>query len=331
MTTTRHITWEELSARIAAGIPFTHRIPAPDGNANALDLRVSEHGEELALWIPIESGGTALMPPLAAMAIEVRTVDGTRVIEIRTRTPSLFQEIYGFFISVCDKIQLNRVDPIAALEETVEAWRDLLRAQAVLSEDVQLGLRGELYFLRQLASSHADDALSAWTGPQRQPHDFRIGSNEFEVKTTRGIHAVHVIHGLRQLEPSPDHQLFIFSLRLAPAGAKAGTTLPEEIDLTRKLLGPAGRLRLDMILRNRYGYLAEHAQWYPQRLQLAAPPYLVPVDALCPRITQDMLAAAPNAARLSDVRYRVNLEGLGFRYGTEQYKAALGKPATSTT
>jgi hypothetical protein len=324
--TSRHISWEELGARIASGIPFVHRIPAPQAGMPAVDIRVSERGEELAMWIPTDGNGTLSVSPLAAVAIEVIPGQAGRIIEIRTRMPALFQEIYGFFVSVSDKIQLNNTDPFAAVAETLDAWRDLLKAQAVLSEEAQLGLRGELHFMRQLIGRIGDAALAAWTGPQRQPHDFRVGGSEFEVKTTRSVHHVHVVNGLHQLEPSPGRQLYIHSLRVAPAGAHAGTTLPQEIDQTRALLSPTGQLGLDRILRVHFGYGPERADWYPLRLQPAAPPRLVPVDASCPRITAQMLSSIPHADRLGDVRYRVNLEGLGHPEGSPAYDAILSLP-----
>lgn len=319
MTTSRHVSWEQLSARIASGVPFVHRIPSPGPGLPPLDIRVSEHGKELALWIPAGTSGSLSVSPLAAVAIEVVPTPSGQVIEIRTRTAALFQEIYGFFVSVIDKIQLNHTEPSAALAETVEAWRDLLRAQSILSEEAQLGLRGELQFMRDLAPRLGDDVLAAWTGPERQPHDFRIGDCEFEVKTTRGVNHVHVINGLQQLEPSPGHRLFIYSLRLAPAGAKAGTTLPDEIEQTRALLLPPGKLHFDRMLRTHYGYVAEHADWYPQRFQHASVPRLVPVDGSCPRLTGAMISAVPHAERISDVRYRVSLEGLGYAEGSTGY------------
>jgi len=323
MTISRHISWEQLSARIALGIPFVHRVPAPGPDLPSLDIRVSEHGRELALWLPAGPATSLSVSPLATLAIEVLPTPAGQMIEIRTRTPALFQEIYGFFVSVIDKIQLNHADPSAALTETVDAWRDLLRAQSMLSDEAQLGLRGELQFMRHLVARIGDEALAAWTGPQRQPHDFRAGTSEFEVKTTRGVSHVHVISGIRQLEPSPGHQLYIYSVRLAPSGARAGTTLQEDIDRTREVLSPAGKLCLDSILRTQYGYEPDHADWYPQRLQPAGVPRLVPVDSSCPRLTGEMLSAVPHSNLISDVRYRVNLEGMGYPEGSDEYDAIL--------
>lgn len=327
MTTSRHISWEQLSDRIALGIPFVHRVPAPRPGLPPLDIRVSEHGKELALWIPTGPGASLSVSPLAMLAIEVLPTPAGQVIEIRTRTPPLFQDIYGFFVSIIDKIQLNDAAPSAALTETVDAWRDLLQAQSILSDEAQLGLRGELQFMRHLVARIGDEALAAWTGPHRQPHDFRVGVCEFEVKTTRGVGHVHVINGIHQLEPSPDHQLFIYSVRLAPSGAKAGTTLPEDIDQTRDLLSPTGKLRLDRVLRTQYGYVSEHADWYPQRLQPASLPRLVLVDAACPRLTSEMLSTVPHFNLISDLRYRVNLDGMGYPEGSIEYEALLNAVA----
>jgi hypothetical protein len=253
MSRSRHISWEQLNERIGDGIPFVHRIPSSGAKVPAIDIRVAERGEELALWIPCAHEGKITLSPLTAIAIGLVATPSGQVIEIRTRTSALFQEIYGFFVSVSDKIQLNGTDPFVALEETVDAWRELLKARATLSEEVQLGIRGELYFLRLLAALMGDRALTAWTGPQRQPHDFRVGVSEFEVKTTRGVNHVHLINGLRQLEPSPQHNLYIYSLRMAPAGAGAGTTLAEDVAQTRALLKPAGRLHFCNILSTQYG------------------------------------------------------------------------------
>jgi hypothetical protein len=323
MKMSRHISWEQLSQRIGEGVPFVQRVPSPTGDAPAIDIRVAERGDALALWIPCAGEGKITLSPLAALDIRLITTRAGQVIEISTRTPVLFQEIYGFFVSVTDKIQLHGTDPFVALEETVDAWRELLKALATLSEEAQLGLRGELYFLRMLASHLGDRALTAWAGPQRQPHDFRAGKSEFEVKTTRGVNHVHVINGLGQLQASPGRSLYVFSMRMAPAGTGPGTTLPDDIAQTRGLLTPTGRLRFGRILRTHYGYLEEHADWYPLRLQLAAEPYLIPVDSSCPRITADMLSASPHMGRLSDVRYRANFEGLGFADGSPAYDAVL--------
>lgn len=318
----RHIPWEQLQERIALGVPFVHRVPAPLAGAPAVDILVSERGDELALRIPCITAGELAASPLAEMDMGYIDIPTGRAIEIKTRSRALFQDIYNFFVSVSDKIQLDGAEPQGALEETMDNWRELLRSRTILSEEIQLGLRGELWLLRRLTATLGDQVLAAWIGPQKQPHDFRLGNNEFEVKTTRGTAHIHIINGVAQLEPSLDHALYVLSFRMAPAGANAGTTLPDDIDATRALLGPAARVQFDGVLRT-FKYKDEHRDFYRLQLQMADEPLLVPVDENCPRLTRELLAKVPHLERLSDIRYRANFDGLGVRAGTPEFEAIL--------
>lgn len=319
----RHIAWEQLQERIREGIPFVHRIPPPSPAIPAIDIRVSEKGRELAMWVPCAFREEDIVSPLAEIDIALILTPAGQVIEIKTGLPILFQEIYSFFVSVSDKIQLDNFNPFAAVNETLEGWRELLKTRAILSEETQLGLRGELQLLRRLILVIGDRALDAWTGPQNQPHDFRVGELELEVKATCGAIHAHIINGLGQLEASPGHRLYVYSIRLAPAGAMAGTTLPDDIENTRLALGLMAQGRFEKVIRDRFGYRKEHAGLYTGRLQLADKACLIPVDELCPRLSAPLLASVPHRARISDVRYRANFEGLGFPEGSREFHAII--------
>jgi hypothetical protein len=62
---------------------------------------------------------------------------------------------------------------------------------------------------------------------------------EFEVKSTRDVHRVHMISSLAQLVPSAGRKLYIVSLQFEPAGTGQGTTLPEEVEQVRNFLRDA--------------------------------------------------------------------------------------------
>lgn len=321
--TSRHISWEQLQVRIKSGVPFVHRIPSCDGIAPAVEIWVSEFGEELALRIPGTKADSPKSSPLEDVNISLVHTSAGLMLEVRTRARILYQEVYSFFVSVADKIQLNGTKPIVAVEETLEGWRELMKTEATLSEEVQLGLRGELYFLRLLINKIGDQALDAWVGPQRQPHDFRIGANEFEVKATRAATHTHIINGLAQLESSPGNSLFVFSLRLAPSGLGSGTTLSEEIEITRDLLNNKRKIQLDSTLRKIFDYRSEHAVYYPIRLQLADTPWIIPVDDECPRLTSNLLFDMPQRNRIENVRYSANFEGIGFQEDSKEFSSLL--------
>lgn len=321
----RHIAWEQLQERIKEGIPFVHRISAPSPELPDVDIRVSENGKELAMWVSCLVLEETIVSPLVEIDISLILTPTGQMIQIKTDLPILFQEIYSFFVSVSDKIQLDHIAPFAAINETLEGWRELLKTRTILSEEAQLGLRGELYLLRRLALYIGDHALAAWIGPQNQPHDFRVGDIELEVKATCGVIHAHIINGLAQLEPSPGHRLYIFSIRMAPAGAMSGTTLPDDIENTRLSLGLAAQGVFQKVIRDRFGYREEYASFYTQRLQIADKVFLIPVDESCPRLSAPLLASVPHRGCISDVRYRANFEGLGFPDGSIEFLAILSK------
>lgn len=319
----RHIAWEQLHERIMEGVPFIHRIPALVPELPYIDILVSERGKKLAMWVPWMDSQEIVVSPLAEIDISVIQTPAGKALQISTDLLILFQTIYGFFVSVSDKIQLDSATPLSAINETLDGWRELLKTRAILSEERQLGLRGELHLLRMLARVIGDQALLAWTGPLGQPHDFRIGDLELEAKATcSAIHA-HVISSLQQMEASPGHRLYVFSIRMAPAGAMAGTTLPDEIERTRSALGSAAQIGFDKTIRDKCGYRAEHAALYSLRLQLAGPSYMIPVDNMCPRLSTSLLGSVPHRGRISDVRYRANFEGLGFAEGSPEFEAIV--------
>ena len=319
----RHIAWEQLQARISEGIPFVHRVPAPNPSLCSIDIRVAENGTELSMWVPCERRDELVVSPLVEIDISSIQTQSGSYIEIKTTLPILFQEIYSFFVSVIDKIQLNQLSPYIAIDETLEGWRELLEKRTILSEEAQVGLRGELHVLRLLISVIGDDALLAWIGPQNQPHDFRLKNIELEVKATCGAIHAHIINGLGQLEPSPAHRLYVFSLRLTLAGAKAGSTLCDDIELTKRAFSLAWQWKFERIVREKFGYRKEHASLYTSRLQVADKACLIPVDASCPRLSVPLLSSIPHRGSLSDFRYRVNFEGLGFSEGSHEFDAII--------
>lgn len=319
----RHLPWHDLQQRILQGVPFVHRIPSLIVGTPPSDISIAEGGEEIRIWLPCGAAAKLLISPLKDIDFAVVKRQQEYGIEIRSRARVLFQEIYNFFVSIVDKIHLESRAPEIAVEETVERWRELLRSQMLMSDEVQLGLYGELWLLKQLSAKFGDLALDAWTGPHRQSHDFRIGNVEFEVKATRGNTHVHVINGLNQLEPSGGRDLYLLSLRVELAGAGSGTTLPEEIFETGKILSKLAHMRFLRLLREAYGYDPVHDSSYQTRLQLADSPRLIPVLDTCPRLTRDMLSQVPLIERIGDVRYRANFEGLGIPQDDSMFSEIL--------
>jgi hypothetical protein len=71
---------------------------------------------------------------------------------------------------------------------------------------------------------------------------------------------------------------------------------------------------------------------YPERWRPRSPARLIPVDRACPRITGAVLASGlPTelTALISDLHYRVNLEGRGFPLDSRQFWRILLKGEAS--
>ena len=323
---TRHPAWSEMRSFVEAETPSVHVI---DGEPKLL-LRLPGASRGIELLVPFE-GDPPSLAPLAEIHIDVEQADGGSWVRMSTTTPSLFPLFYEFALVVADRAQRDGVDTREALDQAVSSWRRLLQGAAMLSVERQTGLYGELLLLGRLEPIIGLASLDAWTGPTGQAHDFRLGDMEIEVKTTRGERRVHSINGASQLEPSPRCRLYIASVQVAAAGA-AGTSLAQ-------LIGGLRERYVKHNARDRFSELIEGAcavppmmeQHYSERLKLRTKLALVPVDDSLPRITSEDVAkiARPEMSRVSDLRFRLNLEGLGDLDGSAPFLSVLPEVSES--
>lgn len=150
-----------------------------------------------------------------------------------------------------------------------EKWKSLFEQSGGpgLSSSEQIGLYGELVFLKNLLHETSDlpSAVLSWVGPEKQIIDFQLGSWGVEVKTTHGNNPQKLhISSERQLDTSNLEYLFLvhFSLNVLQ---KSGETLNRIIDSISELL------RDDIIILNRFkakllcaGYFEKHKGLYDE-------------------------------------------------------------------
>jgi hypothetical protein len=322
---TARLTWADLQLVIeTAEAPRVMRF---DGQP-VIHLVFDPSRKELAVRLP---RGNSDVPasPLSLLRISQRLLDSGAIIEISTSTPALFPYFHSFAVAVSDRVQIDGLDSHAALTECLDRWRDLFKEIAKLSPEQQLGLLGELWLLRRLMSHKGHRAaLDAWTGPTGQAHDFRFGAVEIEVKATTNEHRVHIISSDTQLTASNGAELYVVSLQYTAAGAGSSDSLGNAIEDTRTILaGHDQSNRFDSILNDHFRLTPSDLALYRTPLKLRTAPCLVPVDERFPRIRLADLADATDIARVSDVHYRVNLEGLGDLLGTDRFVDVLGDEA----
>jgi hypothetical protein len=317
------IQWDELRALIdTADVPRTLRL---DGTP-PINIFYEPATGRLGLQVPL--GATEVpVSPLVQLEIEKRNLDGKNVAEISTNSQPLYPYFHGFAISVADRVQKDGLDANDAVAECLARWRDLFRQALMLSPERQLGLMGELWLLNRLIITRGSkEALTAWTGPRSEAHDFRLGSLEIEVKATTGEHRIHVISSDTQLVPSPGNRLYLLSLQYASAGSGAGNSLGDLIaGIRSRLVRTSEGQSFDDTMEAAFDLTPHVLPFYNTRYRMRSSPYLVEVGHEFPRINLTDLSDAVDIVRISDVRYRVNVEGLGVEEGTPPFIELLGE------
>ena len=118
---------------------------------------------------------------------------------ISTGDDQLYQAFYALLLDVSDRVQLDRAPVVDAINDALRVWRRLLAGLTGLTHEERVGLTGELWALLRLMGTRGAEAVDSWTGPAKEAHDFRLDSDEIEVKTTSGQRRRHQISRLDQL------------------------------------------------------------------------------------------------------------------------------------
>jgi hypothetical protein len=287
-----------------------------DPGGARIGIRVYSHAED----IPASA--------LAEVSIREVGIGKHRAIEVSTGNASLYRDFYSFCCSLADRVQLAKQPTARALKETLHSWSSLIRRKVLLSEDGQVGLIGELLFMKRVADSLGwKVAAQAWNGPGSEEHDFSLNKVDVEVKTTRAEKRLHHF-GFTQLAPKHNKRLFILSVQLTLAGTAANTySLPTLIATTLSaaaLQSPdaaAGlRHQLDQV-----GWSDADASFYSTKYELRAPHMAIPVDSRVPAIIPATLAklGPTQLSRIDRLSYCINLDGLGAADGTRLFRTYL--------
>jgi hypothetical protein len=324
----RHVSWSNLQKLIESGAPARFRIP---GNP-VLDVMIESGASGLSLMIHKSLVKVLPAVNLESIRIETIRIDSEDYVRIFTQVRPIYHEFYLFLTEVADSIQVAGEPFDSAVRKRLQSWKELLRSVGLLSAEQQLGLLGELWVLERLMRVHGNKALDSWTGPLAEPHDFRFGSTELEVKTTRSRQRLHVINGLEQLQPSTGMTLYVLSLQMEPADTDDARSLAQAVSSMRNVLSDdAGRKEnFERILIQGFAYRAADEQHYGLKFRMRSKPSLILVDSKFPKLTRGILLEFLGAEadhRIQEVRYTVDLDGLGDADGTPAFLKVL--PATT--
>ena len=166
-------------------------------------------------------------------------------------------EFLDVFSSLADDIvrtlrgATDESDAVKQLVDRLRTWQEFLKrfGSQGMSREARRGLYGELVFLRDclLKVLPGPEAVKAWTGPRRAPHDFQTPYGSVEVKTTSAAspHSFRVAN-IRQLDDRSVSVLYICVVRVDESES-GEETLPEAIDRLRSALGASAK-QLDRAL-----------------------------------------------------------------------------------
>lgn len=303
----RHAPSEVVDAYRQQGIPGTLLV---DGTPTSRIL-IWPHHSTVSILVQADDGKPG--PDLRERAhLEYELVEdaGTMWHRLNVVYDDNLTEVYSVLCSILDRVQLSGETFADAVDAVLAGLGDILAGRGGLSHEQQVGLFGELAVLLSLAADTTPrEAITAWRGHQHEEHDFGLASSDVEVKTTTSEKRSHWISSLTQLLPTDGRELRLLSLQITAAGKGPGASLTTLVDAARALPGiPAAELERALVAS---GYFNRHADLYRSRWALRSIPTFHLVDEDFPALTPSRLAdGVPNPERITDVRYRVDLQGL---------------------
>ena len=325
MTINSSLSWENFRSTVfVPGEKRVHRVsenPFIEIYGDGVDNRIG-----ILFEVPTPIIPSLALSRLALIATRFVRYGERTFLDISTTALALHRQFYHFSVAAAERVLFDSCSPVDAAELEAACFGDLLQVEALLSPERQIGLLGELLFLELLIAYHGTRALDAWIGPRGEPHDFRFEKYEFEVKTTLATRRVHTINGSEQLIPSAGCSLFLTSVMLGPVGAEAGFSLAGKINGLDNLFGsePSRSAAFASALEAS-GVRKPDVQHYNRAFGMRRPMGVIPVDASCPAISRPMIqkVLGPLAARVGNVRYEVDVDGLEMEVGTASCEAIL--------
>ena len=324
-TPDRHLPWQDFRTLIDRGNPA---IEAVKGTPR-VEIFTDANGTRIGLRTPDQS--TEAGPSqLVEIEIRKRTIGGVEYLEVSTTNDALYADFYAFACAVADRIQLQNLGARLAVDSALEAWSSLLERIALLTENRQTGLMGELWLIGRLGNSIGwPAALEAWKGWDDEEHDFSLEQVDIEVKTTLSEQRAHMIGSLNQLMPLDDRPLYVLSLQFTGTGGGPGRSLSDTVSQLREKItrnSPESLRQLNEKLK-RQGWVDSYAAHYGKKFTLRSSPSLIPIDETFPAITNDSLSSLgpEKLSRLLQVSYRVEVSNLGYPSGSDEFVEILGE------
>lgn len=153
-----------------------------------------------------------------------------------------FEQLEGYdqsiFVNVmqdvCDELSLvDKKGCVSTIKRTLQKWCVFFQFEKdyVLSANVQQGLYSELWVLEKLIKQNGNKALEYWTGYNSESHDFYIGKDAAEIKSSsaKGPEKVKISNEYQLDDTGVIGLLYLLYLKMKKSEAD-GEVLPEIVE-----------------------------------------------------------------------------------------------------
>lgn len=147
----RHLTTTDLMEHWDNGAP----VVIPIDGTPALRLRIDPTRNRLTLRAPIKPGVEPPVNTMAHIATDIRIEGDQRFLEISTTDERLVVDGHAMLMAVADRIQLDGIDAIEALKQTLATWESILATRVRLTIQAEIGLFGELLVVQAMLDTAA--------------------------------------------------------------------------------------------------------------------------------------------------------------------------------
>lgn len=318
----RFPTNEQIQNMVDKGHPLRLVVPGEPH----LSLFVTEGGRSIGLELPPDEIPIDLSP---YTFLDISGGSDYAHIWVSCSRPRLFPEFMRLMAGIAERVQVQKQSSGHAIAESIAAWQEILDRARGLSHETELGLLGELWTAWRLIVGGIEPSavVQGWRGSAGEEHDFGLAGIDLEVKTTETEQRVHWISSLTQMVPTGDRPLWLVSVQFTSAGS-AGRTLEEYVSIVRGVLPPEDATVLRRFDQGVNAVIGELRRSPGRSWILRSPSRVIPVDGAFPRLTPTLLSSMPEQlrTRVSDVRYRIEVDGLGEEDGDRGANTVLGQP-----
>lgn len=311
----KNVLWDELKQQLEQDV----RVPNPMRGSRNLIL-YSDPSKKLELYIPINGEDCDVELKIRAIKTRIETLDRIDYFVLSISNSELFEYFYAFSTYIDDEFTTSDSGLESSIKSTTKKWKELTKEE-LSRDDIEKGLLGELWVLDKLIEVLGSEAIQDWRGSDGDRHDFRFGNKELEVKTTSSSERTHYISSINQLEPSVDCLLTLISLQISPTRAKTKNLTVKKLKtkISKRINSPDYQTLFNLKLQD---YVNDHVSLVDTMntsYVFASDPMAIDVDESFPKISNEEYTALEAHTRISDLKYRLNVDGLGVKCDTFDY------------